>query len=89
VADEEAKLLVGVFGTDGCFGLGWTLLQLIETAPNWPETGDLENSANEWVQLLKGRAEGWREAGYPTRSSFKEAGLPDPKTNLDSKKDVE
>ena len=34
VTDEEAKLLTGLFGVDGCFGLGWTLLHLIETAPN-------------------------------------------------------
>jgi hypothetical protein len=61
VTDEEAKLLTGIFGVDGCFGLGWTLLHLIETAPNWPEPGELEDSTNEWVQLLKDRAARWQE----------------------------
>lgn len=89
VTDEEAKLLTGLFGVDGCFGLGWTLLHLIETAPNWPEAGELENSANEWMQLLKDRAERWRESGYPTRSFYREAGLPDPRTTRASKNDAE
>ena len=33
VTDDEAKLLTGVFGVDGCFGLGWTLVHLIENRP--------------------------------------------------------
>jgi hypothetical protein len=80
VTDEEARALIGLFGADGCFGLAWTLLHLIETAPNWPEPEDLPNSENEWVQMLKNRAARWREAGYPARAFYKEAGLPDPKT---------
>ena len=89
VTDEEARLLAGMFGVDGCFGLGWTLLHLIETAPNWPEAGDLGNSSNEWVQLLKERAARWREAGYPTRSFYRDAGLLDPRTNRDRKSSAE
>ena len=33
VTDEEACALVKLFGPDDCFGLAWTLLHLIETAP--------------------------------------------------------
>ncbi len=84
VTDEEAKVLTEVFGIDGCFGLGWTLLHLIETAPNWPIDENLKNVENEWIERLKDRAERWRDAGYPARSFYKEIGLPDPRANRDS-----
>jgi hypothetical protein len=87
VTDEEAKLLTGVFGVDGCFGLGWTLLHLIETAPNWSVDELLENSGNEWIQMLKDRAERWRDAGYPARHFYTEKGLPDPRQDRDSRRD--
>jgi hypothetical protein len=85
VTDEEAKALTGVFGVDGCFGLGSTLLHLIETAPNWPIGECLENPGNEWIQMLNDRAKRWREAGYPARPFYKEAGLPDPRQNQESR----
>jgi hypothetical protein len=87
VTDEEAKVLTGIFGVDGCFGLGWTLLHLIETAPHWSAEECLENIENEWIQMLKDRAERWRDAGYPARAFYKNAGLPDPRLNQDSKRD--
>jgi hypothetical protein len=34
VTDEEAHLLANSLGPDLCFGLGWTLVHLIETAPS-------------------------------------------------------
>jgi hypothetical protein len=85
VTDEEAKALTAIFGVDCCFGLSWTLLHLIETAPNWGEEGDFEDSGNEWVQMLKDRARRWREAGYPARSFYRDAGVPDPKATQHSK----
>jgi hypothetical protein len=36
ISDEEARALVGLFGPDECFGLGWSLLHLIESSPGWP-----------------------------------------------------
>jgi len=81
VTDEEARVLTGVFGIDGCFGLGWTLLHLIETVPNWPIEEGLKNVGNEWIEMLKDRAERWRAAGYPARSFYKDAGLPDPRAD--------
>ena len=33
VSDAEARSLVHLFGPDECYGLAWTLLHLIETAP--------------------------------------------------------
>ena len=34
VSDEEAQALAECFGDDLCFGLAWTLLHTIETAPS-------------------------------------------------------
>jgi hypothetical protein len=55
VSDEEAQLLLTVFGPDGCFGLAWTLLHLIETAPSALTTDYSKNSDNAWVRLLEER----------------------------------
>ncbi len=54
VTDEEAHALVGMFGPDGCYGLAWSLLHLIETAPGWPVEGCLHGD-NTWVALLRQR----------------------------------
>lgn len=57
VKDEEACALVKLFGPDDCFGLAWTLLHLIETAPGWPVEGALDGLAGEWIDRLRDRAE--------------------------------
>lgn len=56
VTDEEAMALLGGFGPDDCYGLAWTLLHLIETAPG-AQTAEYPDSANPWVQLLRRRVE--------------------------------
>lgn len=55
VSREEAALLMTLFGPDECYGLAWTLLHLIETAP-----GDLPFECipaalreNEWINRLR------------------------------------
>lgn len=57
VTDEEAGLLVGTLplDDDDCFGLAWTLLHLIESAPGWPLDAILSNGEGEWVERMKGR----------------------------------
>ena len=57
VSNEEACVLVGLFGADDCYGLAWTVLHLVETAPGWPLKGCLEGEGNEWTQRLRLRAE--------------------------------
>lgn len=57
VTDEEACALVRLFGPDDCFGLAWTLLHLIETAPGWPVQGALDGLEGEWIDRLRERAE--------------------------------
>lgn len=56
VSDEEACVLVRLFGSDECFGLAWSLIHLIETAPGWPIFGCLSGLENEWIDKLKERA---------------------------------
>ena len=64
VSDEEAQVLVTIFGSDDAFGLVWPLVSLVESAPGWPLAGCLENTNNEWIQMLKQRL---RNAGrWPT-----------------------
>jgi hypothetical protein len=56
VTNEEACALVKLFGPDDCFGVAWTVLHLIETAPNWPIQECLNDTSNEWVQRSRDRA---------------------------------
>jgi hypothetical protein len=44
-------------GTDDCFGLAWSVLHLVETAPGWPIEERLQDADNEWVSRLKQRFE--------------------------------
>jgi hypothetical protein len=57
VSDDEARAMVKLFGPDDCFGLAWTMLHLIESAPGWPLLDSLAGSENEWVQRLRSRAD--------------------------------
>lgn len=56
ISDEEACVLVQVLGPDDCFGLAWTLVHLIETAPGWPIECCLEKLPTTWVSIMKQRA---------------------------------
>jgi len=56
ITDEEACVLVRLLGTDDAFGLAWSILHLIETAPGWPIWHVLSGTDNEWVALLAHRS---------------------------------
>ena len=56
VSNDEARALVRLFGPDSCYGLAWSMLHLIETAPGWPLADCLANLSNEWVLTLRDRA---------------------------------
>src|SRR5258706_16408292 len=56
VSLEEAEHLVTVFGPDDCFGLAWTLLHLVESAPQLPLKSEPPTEANEWIRELWARA---------------------------------
>ncbi len=55
ITDEEARSVACLFGPDGCFGLAWTLLHLVESAPGWP-LQDCLASDGEWTRQLRDRA---------------------------------
>ncbi len=55
VTDEEARVLIAVFGTDDAFGLAWPLVALVESAPGWPLADCLKDPDNQWIQMLKQR----------------------------------
>ena len=79
VTDEEARVLVKLFGHDGCFGLASSLMHLIETAPGWPLEDCLRAQDNEWIVEMRNRCirggrlqlsegEAWpREFGHPSK----------------------
>lgn len=56
VTDDEARILVELFGPDGCFGAASTIMHLIETAPSWPLEDCLRDLTNEWKVELRNRA---------------------------------
>lgn len=63
VTDEEAAALLAGFGPDDCYGLAWTLLHLIETAPSAQTAEYPPDSESPWVQLLRRRVENARARG--------------------------
>jgi hypothetical protein len=58
ISEEEAEGLIALLPVtcDDSFGLAWTLIHLIETAPNWPLETCLKDMRNPWVLLLRQRA---------------------------------
>ncbi|WP_258544013.1 hypothetical protein [Streptomyces ipomoeae] len=53
VTSEEAKALATCFGPDDCYGVAWTLLHLIETAPGpVPSVAQPAPDASEWHHTL-------------------------------------
>ena len=57
VTDEEARVLTSLFGPDDCFGVEWTLIGLVESAPGWPLEQCLQDTSNEWIRILRQRIE--------------------------------
>ncbi len=56
LTDDEARVLVELFGPDGCYGLASAFMHLIETAPGWPLKDCLQEPNNEWKDELRDRA---------------------------------
>jgi hypothetical protein len=63
VTDEEAMALLAGFGPDDSFGLAWTLLNVIETAPGAQTAEYPADTGNPWVELLRRRVENARAQG--------------------------
>jgi hypothetical protein len=57
VTDDEAAALMTCFGPDDCYGLAWTLLHLIESAPGGvPIKERPPETANDWIKRLWNRS---------------------------------
>jgi len=56
ITDHEARILVELFGPDGCYGLASSFMHLIETAPGWPLKECLQQLNNDWKVELRNRA---------------------------------
>lgn len=56
ITDNEARVLVELFGPDGCYGVASSFMHLIETAPGWPLKDCLAQLNNEWKIELRNRA---------------------------------
>ena len=54
-SDEEARVLVSVFGADDAFGLAFSVRRLVESAPGWPIWEVLEGDG-PWIEDLRARA---------------------------------
>jgi hypothetical protein len=59
VTDDEARILVNLLGPgpDSLFGLAWTVLHLVESAPGWPLADCLTHTESEWIRRLNRRIE--------------------------------
>jgi hypothetical protein len=55
VTNDEACELVKLFGPDDYYGIAWTVLHLVESAPNWPLVDCMTDTSNEWINRLKTR----------------------------------
>jgi hypothetical protein len=57
ISDDEAKVLIQSFGPDDAFGLAWTLLHLVESAPGGAQlSSEPKADDNEWLRRLWARA---------------------------------
>ncbi|MEV0974249.1 hypothetical protein [Microtetraspora glauca] len=52
VTVEEAELLAGCFGPDGCHGVAWSLLHVIESAPVHPLRSAPAQDGPPWLTML-------------------------------------
>jgi hypothetical protein len=53
VSVEEAQALAELLGPDDCFGLAWTVVTTLETAPGWLNSADLTKVDPEWRPVLE------------------------------------
>lgn len=51
--EEEARALLVLLGEDSLFGLAWSLVSMIESAPGWPYWDELANTSEPWRSTLR------------------------------------
>ena len=57
VTDDEVSALVGLLPEDDSdsYGVAWTLVHVIESAPGWPLQDALERADGPWADVLRQR----------------------------------
>lgn len=58
VSNEDAAELAKLLGPDDCFGMAWTLVHAIETAPGWPLEEAISEANETWKNILRDRWKG-------------------------------
>lgn len=66
VSVAEQKLLLPLLGEDDCYGLAWSIVTLVESAPSWPDWDGIRQLPDEWRGQLWDSAV---NAGYPAPPS--------------------
>lgn len=63
LTDLESARLVPLFPNDDsdCYGLAWTLVHLVESAPSWPIHSALQSATGPWAAVLGQRAASARD----------------------------
>lgn len=59
VSRDEALALLRCFGPDEAYGLAWSLVHLVETAPGGPLFEHDPGDSNEWHKLI------WTRSQHP------------------------
>ena len=52
VSDDDATALCGICGVDLSYGLGWSILYAIETAPSWPIVEAINLAPPYWKESM-------------------------------------
>lgn len=57
LSDDEVTVLAGLLPADesDAFGMAWTLIHVLESAPGWPGPGALESAPAYWGGVLRTR----------------------------------
>jgi hypothetical protein len=55
LTDDEARALCKLFGPDECYGLAWSFVQMIESAPGWPLRDVMQETGNYWIDRMRYR----------------------------------
>lgn len=53
---QSGSETIELLSNQGYFGLAQTLMNIIESAPDWPIQEIFKDSDNKWIRLLKHRA---------------------------------
>jgi hypothetical protein len=62
ITDQEAMVLLTIFGPDDFYGLSWSLVHIIETSPSWPMEHLLSHTdLREGIYTLRARMKNYKQ----------------------------